>query len=91
MIGTLSNVLGDCTHVVSLSITDTGVEVVYRRPSNAVYACNPPRPMPDHVWRERWEVIEGVLTLVERAAGLHTPARIVPEEVTFQPSVLDRA
>jgi hypothetical protein len=28
------------------------IEVVFREPSNAMYACNPPRPVPDKVWKD---------------------------------------
>jgi tRNA nucleotidyltransferase (CCA-adding enzyme) len=34
------------------------IEVVFREPSNAMYACNPPRPVPDKVWKEVYRLEE---------------------------------
>lgn len=38
------------------------IEVVFREPSNSMYACNPPRPVPDKVWKEIYSVEDGVIT-----------------------------
>lgn len=77
----------DDAEVTDLSITTTGVAVTLRRRSNMMYACNPPRPIPDAVWREVYEAraVGGdvVLELTKVEHGKHTPAAQVPESISF--------
>lgn len=59
------------------------IEVVFRDPSNSMYACNPPRPVPDKVWKEIYRVEDGVINKVQTIRGTHTPANYVNEDISF--------
>jgi hypothetical protein len=53
-----------------------------------MYACNPPRPMPDKVWREIFRYENGELRKVETQDGIHKPASYQAEELLFANSVI---
>ena len=59
------------------------IEVVFREPSNSMYACIPPRPVPDKVWKEIYSVEDGVITKVQTIEGTHTPANYANEQISF--------
>lgn len=61
-------------NIESLKITDDGIEVIYRESSNQILLCNPPRPAPDRVWRETWEIRDGMLAKVASEEVKHMPA-----------------
>jgi hypothetical protein len=69
--------------IESVDISSDGVDIVYRERSNTMLLCNPPRQSPDLVWKERWEIIDGQLTLVESIKGKHTPPQYIMESLTF--------
>ena len=74
----------DDKFVQCLKIERDGGEVVYRRPSNAIYCNNGPQQVvPDSIWKEIWKVKDGELVLIETKQGQHVPARHVPETFTF--------
>jgi hypothetical protein len=78
----------DTPKVESLTITPTGFTVVWRRHSNAMLACNPPRPVPDRVWRETYEarVADGsraILELAKTEEGKHRPTHIIPDTIVW--------
>lgn len=70
--------------IVSVKIYDQGAIVTLRERSHAIYACNPPRPMPDKVWREIFRYENGELRKVETQYGIHKPAAVLPEEIIFE-------
>ena len=59
------------------------IEVVFRESSNAMYACNPPRPVPDKVWKEVYSVEDGVITKTQTIEGKHEPANYINENISF--------
>lgn len=69
--------------IVGVQIYEQGAIVTLRERSNAMYACNPPRPMPDNVWREIFRYENGELRKVETQNGIHKPASYQPEELLF--------
>lgn len=69
--------------IVSVEIYDQGAVVTLRERSNAMYATNPPRPMPDRVWREIFRLENGEFRKVETQDGIHKPASYQPEELLF--------
>lgn len=69
--------------IIGVEIYDQGATVTLRERSNAMYACNPPQPVPDKVWREIFRYENGELRKVDVQDGIHRPARMQPEEITF--------
>ena len=59
------------------------IEVVFREPSNIMYACNPPRPVPDKVWKEVYSVENGIIIKTQTINGKHEPGNFIPENITF--------
>lgn len=59
------------------------IEVVFRQPSCQIYTCNPPKPVPDEVWRETYGVVDGRIQMVRRDEGRHNPAKFVGESISF--------
>lgn len=59
------------------------IEVVFRKSSGAMYASNPPRPVPDTVWKEVYGVVGGKITLLEKVDGKHIPGEYVEESIKF--------
>jgi len=41
------------------------IEIVFREPSNSMFACHPPKPVPDRVWKEVYGVENGVITKIK--------------------------
>ena len=70
--------------IVSVSVTETRVEIVKRQISNATYAVYPPRPVPDFVWKEIYEIVNGTLVRQPDVAGTHAPAQLVPESILWE-------
>ena len=60
------------------------IEVVFRKPSNFMQASNPPRPVPDKVWKEIYSVEDGVITKTQTIKGTHTPSSYVNEKISFE-------
>ena len=76
----------DC-EIISRTLNDNNeLEIVIKRKSNAMYACNPPRPVPDHVSKEIYHVEDGKITLKDIIIGTHTPMHTVREQITFDES-----
>jgi len=69
--------------IESVDISTDGVDIVYRERSDTMLLCNPPRPSSDRVWKERWKIVDGQLTLVETITGKHTPPQYIMESLTF--------
>jgi len=59
------------------------IELVFRQKSNLMYACNPPRPAPDKVWKEIYGVEDGKIKLLKTIEGKHTPPQYIQEEIKF--------
>lgn len=60
------------------------IEVVNRKPSNMIYAVNPPRPSPDKVWKNIYGVVDGKIKLIEQKEGRHITAKLEPEKIVFE-------
>lgn len=69
--------------IIDVSITDTTVEVTKRKRSTSTYACFPPRPVPDIVWKEIYKVIDNKIVFIKNVKGIHRPAYTVHESFTF--------
>jgi hypothetical protein len=72
--------------VVGLEVTPRGVTIDFRLRSGGMYLTYPPRPMPDKVWREVYQVTndwEAALELMRVVEGKHEPAREIAEKITF--------
>lgn len=69
--------------ILSRNLIDGKLEIICRQKSNIVYACNPPRPAPDYVWKEIYGVVDGKLCLVESIKGTHKPAEYIQESFSF--------
>jgi len=81
-LGGLVRTFGDAK-VIDVSIHAQGIVVTLRQPSNATYACNPPRPMPDRVWREIFRYNDGEVRKVATQDGIHKPAEYHDEQILF--------
>ena len=62
---------------------ETKLEIVFRKPSNSMYACNPPRPVPDKVWKQVFGVLNDKIVLLEEIKGKHIPSHLVEESIEF--------
>lgn len=69
--------------IVAVEVLPTRVTITYRRPSAAYFACNPPRPMPDTVWKAVYTLLNGELVFDRKVHGTHTPAELRPETIIF--------
>ena len=71
--------------IVSVTLNQFGeLEVVRRIPSSAMYACNPPIPVPDRIVKELYRAAEGgMIRLVETIEGKCTPAYVMVEKIEF--------
>lgn len=68
------------------SVTQTAdgkLEVVKRYPSNSMFACNPPRPVPPTITKEVYAAVNGRIELVDTIQGKVTPSYVTPETVSF--------
>jgi hypothetical protein len=72
--------------VVSATVNGNRVEIVRRVPSNSTMTCNPPRRVPDKVWKEIYEIEDGCLVQRLSEQGTHTPEHTVPETITWEDS-----
>ena len=70
--------------VVSVQVTEKRVEIVKRLPSNMTYMCNPPKPVPDKVWKEIYEVVNGTLVRQADMTSIHIPSHTVPESIVWE-------
>ncbi len=59
------------------------IEVVFRCKSQCMYACYPPRPVPDSVWKEIYGIENGRIALLKVIPGKHTPGEFVEESIEF--------
>lgn len=59
------------------------IELVKRIPSNVMYACDPPRPTPDTVFKEIYGIVDGKITLIEKVSGTHIPSSFQEEQFIF--------
>ncbi len=64
------------------SATNT-ITVTFRQSSNEMYASNPPRPVPDKVWKEVYSVKDGKIILIEKKEGTHIPGHYIDEQFKF--------
>jgi hypothetical protein len=76
--------MNDYDTIVRFDVVDGQIQVVKRRRSNMSYATNPPRPVPDTIWRETYGVVDGRICLVNSEVANHKPAHNVPESITFE-------
>lgn len=59
------------------------IEIVKMIPSNAMYACNPPRPVPNTVFKEIYGIKDNKIQLIEKINGNHIPASYHEEQFIF--------
>lgn len=72
------------TMIISVETKEDGTLWVERRiKSNMMYARNPPRPVPDRVFREVYGAKDGKIVLLETIEGTHKPASYQPEAIFF--------
>jgi hypothetical protein len=70
---------------ISSKLTENNtIEVVKRQPSNCMYACSPPKPVPDRVYKEIYGVVDGQIQLIETVEGKHEPSHQVNEKLIFE-------
>jgi len=70
--------------LVSANLEDGKLIIVRRYPSSSMFACDPPRPVPDQVVKEIYAAQEdGTIALEETIEGTHTPGRNVPDIIEF--------
>lgn len=62
------------------------IEVVFRQPSNMIHPSNPPKPVPDTIWREVYGVVDGRIEIIRKDKGRHVPAHHVNESISFDPA-----
>ena len=68
--------------IVSVTLTDEGLEVVRQYPSNIMY-CNG-GATPDEITKQIYKVNAlGKIALFAIIYGKHTPAYVVPEKIEF--------
>ncbi len=60
-----------------------GVDVIYKEPSNQTYCCNPPRPVPDRIYKLEYRIEDGKLVLKAIVEGKYSPPQYVPESYEF--------
>ncbi len=73
------------TELVSIDVDleKRKVEIVYRIPSNTMYATYPPRDVPDKVFKKIYSVKSGELIFDNIIQGVHIPASQQPERFEF--------
>jgi hypothetical protein len=69
--------------IISATLVDGRLEIVKRYPSNEMYACNPPQPVPDRIEKEIYSAVDGQIVLAETIPGTHIPGYSVPETFEF--------
>jgi len=76
---------GDDESVVSARLIEdrNEMEIVRRTRSNLVLASFPGKPTPDEVWKEVYGVVDGKITLVRKVKGVHQPAELRDEVISF--------
>ena len=68
--------------IVSVTLTDEGMEVVRQYPSQIMYGNG--KATPDDITKEIYKVnAMGKITLFTTIHGKHTPAYVVPEKIEF--------
>ena len=66
-----------------LNVDNNTIEIVKRIPSNMMYACNPPRPAPDTVFKEIYGIKDNKIQLIETINGNHIPSSFHEEQFIF--------
>ena len=71
--------------IVSVELKNGGdtLEVIKREPSNAMYACNPPKKVPDKLTKEIYVVCWGKIVLSKTEYGMVIPAEVISEKFQF--------
>lgn len=82
-LGGLVRALAPGMCIEGVEVWERGVVLTLRRRSGLMYACNPPRPCPDEVWRETYELTDGKLRKTKHENGTHVPAQQLPETFVF--------
>lgn len=59
------------------------IEIVHREKSNSMYACSPPRPVPDKIEKVIYGVIDGKIVEIKRIKGQHIPSHFIEEKFEF--------
>jgi hypothetical protein len=59
------------------------IEIVKRIPSNIMFACNPPRPAPDTIFKEIYGIRDNKIQLIEKINGTHIPTSFQEEQIKF--------
>lgn len=65
-------------------VEENKIVIIKRIKSYRMYATSPPRPVPDHVFKEIWGVQDGILTLLEQIEGKHEHEYTVKEKFIFE-------
>ncbi len=77
----------DRTKIESVKLVNGQLEVIRRVPSNIIYACNPPIPAPDKIFKDFYGVEDGCIKLLKTIIGEVTPASLNPETITFNENI----
>jgi hypothetical protein len=68
--------------VIDATLTEDGKMIITKRKrSQTVYGNG--IPVPDEVWREVYESVDGRIVMKRRIDGKHTPRAIVEERMEF--------
>ena len=75
------------TTIEEVELSDDGrfLFVVYRTPSMAMFATDPPTNVPDSVWRDVFGVREGRIVHLGQQGARVIPERVEPESYEFSP------
>jgi hypothetical protein len=78
------NYLNNKPEIINFQVFENRIEVTKRERSNSMYACNPPMPVPDKVWKEVYRVsFDGRIFLSETIKGKHIPTSTISEHFEF--------
>ena len=69
--------------IINVVVTDEQIEVTIRVRSGSMYACYPPRPVPDTIYKDIYVVNSGKFVFDKRIEGKHVPEHIVGEQFDF--------
>ena len=64
-----------------LNQEENTIAITRRTPSNSMYACNPPKPVPDKITKEVYGVVDGKIVQIGTSKGEHVPGYFVPEKI----------
>ncbi len=67
----------------SIRLVNGKLEIIRKVPSNMVYACYPPKPFPDKIFKDIYSVVDGKIVLSETKEGRYVPASLTHEKLIF--------